>query len=139
MGLTWKYLKDFSEVWTYLNLNFNFQVTLSLLENPRQVLKIILVHQSFMFFAKLIRRLISMLRETSYFRNYKRNCLSTLNLIVLFCLFSEFQTMKYIKFKQRMSKINCKCIFGVFQVLKVCTEFTWKFSGQPEITRTRFS
>ena len=29
--------------------------------------------------------------------------------------------------------------FGFFQVLKLCNEFTWKFSDHPETTRTRFS
>ena len=32
-GWTWKYLKDFFEVRTYLNSNFEFQVIPSLLEN----------------------------------------------------------------------------------------------------------
>ena len=29
--------------------------------------------------------------------------------------------------------------FGFFQVLKLCNEFTWKFSDHPETTRTRYS
>ena len=136
---TWKYLKNFSEVRTYLNSKFEFQVFPSLLENTRKLLILIVDHQSFWIFPKLMCMLINMLRETSYFRSYKRIFLSDLNLIVLFCLFSEFQTRKDFKFKQRMSKINCKCIFGFFQVLKVCSEFTWKLSGQPETTRTCFS
>ena len=132
-------MKDFSEVRTYLNLKFEFQVFSSLLENTRKLLILILDHQSFGIFAKLMCRLINMLRKTSYFRYCKRFFLSNLNLMVPFCLFSEFQTRKDIKFKQKVSKINWKCIFGFFQVLKFCSEFTWKFSGQPETTWTRFS
>ena len=98
-----------------------------------------ITHQSFGFFAKLMCRLINILKATSYFRSYKIIFLCNLNLIVLFCLFSEFQTRRNIKFKQKISKLNCKCIFDVFKVLKICSEFTWKFSGQPEITGTCFS
>ena len=79
-------------------------------------------------------RLINVIRETSWFRSYKRIFLYNLNLIVMLCQFSEFQT-RY--FKQRILKINCKCISGFFQVLKLCSEFTWNFFGQFETTRTR--
>ena len=82
-GLTWKYFKDFSEVGTYLNLKLEFQVFPSLLENTRNLLRLILDHQSFGIFAKLMSRPINMLRETSYFRSYKRIFLSNFNLMVL--------------------------------------------------------
>ena len=95
-GLTRKYLKYFSEVGTYLNLKFEFQAFPSLLENTQNLLRLILDHQSFGIFAKLKCRPMNMLRETSYFRSYKRIFLSNLNWIVLisqslqthhFCLF----------------------------------------------------
>ena len=54
-----------------------------------------ITHQSFGFFAKLMCRLINILKATSYFRSYKIIFLCNLNLIVLFCLFSEFQTRNY--------------------------------------------
>ena len=112
-------MKDFSEVRTYLNLKCEFQVFPSSLEKPRILLILILDYQSFGVFAKVMWKLINMLRETSYFRSYKVIFLPNLNLLVLFNLFSKFQTWKYIKFKQRMLKINCKCIFGGFQVFHV--------------------
>jgi hypothetical protein len=49
-------LKDFSEVRTYLNSKFEFQVFPSLLENTRKLLILILDHQSFGFFAKLMAK-----------------------------------------------------------------------------------
>ena len=61
------------------------------------------------------------------------------NSVEINSLLNAFRLKKNIKFKQKMSKINCKCIFGFFQVLKVCSEFTWKFSDQPETTQTHFS
>ena len=95
-GLTRKYLKDFSEVGTYLNLKFEFQVFPSLLENTQNLLRLILDHQSFGIFAKLKCRPMNMLRETRYFRSDKIIFLSNLSWIVLisqspqphhFCLF----------------------------------------------------
>ena len=79
---TWKYLKNISEVRTYLNSKFEFQVFPSLLENTRKLLILILDHQSFGFFAKLMCRLLNMLRETSYFRSYKRRLMG-LNICTL--------------------------------------------------------
>ena len=48
-------MKDFSEVRTYLNSKFEFQVFPSLLENTQKLLILILDHQSFGFFAKLVQ------------------------------------------------------------------------------------
>ena len=50
-------MKYFSEVRTYLNLKFEFQVFPSLLENTRKLLIPFLDYQSFGFFAKLMCRL----------------------------------------------------------------------------------
>jgi hypothetical protein len=65
-----------------LNSKFEFQVFPSLLENTRKLLILILDHQSFGVFAKLMCRLINMLRETIHFRSYKRIFLSNFSSVL---------------------------------------------------------
>ena len=117
---TWKYLKTFIEVRTYLNSKFEFQVFPSLLEST-------LTH--FLLFFGIIKRYVWI--STKLFFQSIHKWLALFNrkhchIIDLIWMIS----LHWLTWKEslRRTLVNLSS-FGFFQVLELCNEFTWKGYG----------